>query len=65
MSEQSTEGNYRSIVEAGEMQMLDADELKHGEHQCHECYRVFAVQWPEDVFQTAKTRYCPRCGARL
>ena len=53
----------REITEGGELVRID--DLKDGESQCSECYRVFEVKWPSDVFQIAKTRYCPRCGARL
>lgn len=53
----------RSIVEHGQNVMLDG--LDEDELQCPECYRIFTVAVPDDVVQTFKTRYCPRCGSRL
>lgn len=36
------------------------------DHECPECARTFRVRWTgPTAAHHAKTRYCPRCGARL
>ncbi len=53
------------LEEEKNLEKLYDEQYETRKKTCHECDRTFKVEWFLKGIQTAKTRYCPRCGARL